>query len=94
MTRLALILACLATAAACPPGAPMAPRADVVPRLADGFAETQRSFALGKKTVVEVFASGAGTFTILETNAAGMSCIIAAGTRWRNATPSKSGEPT
>ncbi len=109
MTRLALILGALAVTifvlavasfvsaivahAACPPGAPMAPRDKVAVSLSDEFAETQRNFALGKKTVVEVFASGAGTWTIIETGPDGKSCILAAGTRWRKAAPAKQGGP-
>ncbi len=90
MTRFALILACLATAAACP--VPVE-RSEIVGILGEKYAETQRSFAEGKGTVVETYASGAGTWSIVETTPDGKACIVAAGKGWRSAAPVLPGEP-
>ncbi len=96
MIRQAMLLACLAAPvqAACPPDAKPVLRSVVVMALEQGFAETLRNFAMIKGGVVEVYASGAGTWTIIETGPDGKSCIIAAGTRWRAASPAKQGDPT
>ncbi len=90
MIRLALILACLATAAACP--TPVA-RAKIVEQLGGEYAETQRGYGEGNGAVVEIYASGAGTWTIVETTPDGKACIVAAGKRWRDSSPEILGEP-
>lgn len=58
-----------------------APREIVVTRLADGYGETRQSMGLGaNNAVVEVFASEeTGSWTIIVTNAAGLTCLVASG---------------
>lgn len=60
---------------------PCGPRAAVIARLAEGFAETRRGIGLASdNAVVEVFASATtGSWTIIVTLANGMTCLIAAG---------------
>lgn len=63
-----------------PPGN-CAPRQAVLERLADTYGETRQSIGLASNnTVVEVFASGdSGSWTIIVTNARGLTCLVAAG---------------
>lgn len=58
-----------------------APRPAVVEKLASQFGETRQSMGLGANNqVIEIFASGdTGTWTIVVSTPAGLSCIVAAG---------------
>ena len=56
----------------------------------DKYQETGKALAIaGQVNLVEVFASKAGTWTILVTTPEGKSCIIAAGNSWEDLPPSK-----
>lgn len=57
------------------------PRALVVERLAERYGETRQSVGIGSNNaMVEVFASGeTGSWTILVTQATGLSCLVASG---------------
>ena len=61
-----------------------ATRADVVAKLEGNFQEQLTGGGLhGQSAVVEVWSSPAtGTFTVITTDAAGQSCILATGTDW------------
>ncbi len=60
-----------------------ASRQDVVERLKQGYSETPVAIGLSTEgTVVEIFASPAGSFTILLTNPKGVSCVMVAGESW------------
>ena len=64
-----------------------APRDQVVARLATGFDEARQGAGLsmgpdGTAQVVEIFASLAGSWTLVVTLPDGMSCILAAGQNW------------
>jgi hypothetical protein len=63
-----------------------APRALVVERLASQFGESRQSIGLGGNSqVVEVFASAeTGTWTIVVSTPAGLSCVVAAGEAFEN----------
>lgn len=71
----------LATQHAFAQGGNCADRESVVQRLADGYGETRQSIGLAaNNTFVEVFASlETGTWTIVVTNTAGISCLVASG---------------
>ncbi|TCS60020.1 hypothetical protein [Primorskyibacter sedentarius] len=58
-----------------------ATREGVVSRLSEKYGETRQSIGLGtNNTMVEVFASGdTGSWTILVTDARGISCLVASG---------------
>jgi len=64
-----------------------ADRARIVRLLADDFRETPRGIGLKSYTeVIEVWASAkTGTWTLLLSNADGLSCVIASGTAWADA---------
>ena len=52
----------------------------IVAALADKFGETRRSLGVQQgNSVIEVFASETGSWTILLTNIAGRSCLLAVG---------------
>lgn len=52
----------------------------IVSRLAETYGESRQSMGLGaNNSVVEVFASDAGTWTIIVTMANGTACLIASG---------------
>lgn len=79
---LGLILAAHAAHAA-----PCAPRDQVVARLATGFDEVRRGAGLtagpdGRAQVLEVFASAAGSWTLVVTLPDGMTCLVASGQNW------------
>jgi hypothetical protein len=63
-----------------------APHAVVTERLAGQYGETRQSIGLsGDNQVVELFAStGSGTWTIVVSTPAGLSCILAAGQAFAN----------
>ena len=55
----------------------------IVDRLGSKYSETSVSMGLANDgSMIEVFASPAGTFTIIVTRPSGVSCIIATGDAW------------
>ncbi|NKB60421.1 MAG: hypothetical protein GKS00_29295 [Alphaproteobacteria bacterium] len=59
-------------------------RADIVKRLSSGFEEQRRSAGLAADgNLVEVFASKAGTWTIIFTKPGGLTCLVAVGDNWQ-----------
>lgn len=63
-------------------------RADFLAALKGKYNETGRAIAIaGEVNLVEVFASKAGTWTILITTPEGKTCIIAAGNSWEDLPP-------
>lgn len=85
LSRLALFAAALTLTlppvAATAQSANCAARAIVVEHLASRFGETRQSIGLGpSNAVMEVFASSdTGTWTIIVTNASGLTCLVARG---------------
>lgn len=58
---------------------------DLVAHLSEKFQERQYAFGLiGQVAVMEVFVAETGTWTIVVTDLAGRSCIVAAGDTWEN----------
>ena len=56
----------------------------IVDQLTNRYGETRQSLGLATNgSVVEVFASDAGTWTILVTDADGRTCLAAAGEAWQ-----------
>ena len=65
-------------------------RTDFIKALSDKYQETGKALGIaGQVNLVEIFASKAGTWTILVTTPEGKSCIIAAGSSWEDLPPSK-----
>lgn len=63
-------------------------RADFLKALSDKYQETGKALGIaGQVNLVEIFASKAGTWTILVTTPEGKSCIIAAGSSWEELPP-------
>lgn len=61
------------------------PRADFIKALADKYQESGKAIGIaGQVNLVELFASTAGTWTIIVTSPEGRTCIIAAGTSWED----------
>jgi hypothetical protein len=59
------------------------PREEVAKVLNAKFQESQRAIGLiNEKAVMEVYISPKGTWTMVVTNEAGMSCVLAAGEAW------------
>ena len=64
------------------------PRKAIVDELQTQHGEFRRSVGLqDNMVVVEVFASDAGTWTILFTKPTGISCFVAVGRAWENYVP-------
>lgn len=94
-----LILA--AQAAMAGPAAQCAPRDQVVAGLATGFDEVRRGAGLtagpdGRAQVLEIYASEAGSWTVVVTLPDGRTCLVASGQGWeeQDAELPAMGEPT
>jgi hypothetical protein len=58
---------------------------DLVAHLTEKYQERQYAFGLiGQVAIMEVFVGESGTWTIVVTDVAGNSCIIAAGDNWES----------
>lgn len=67
----------------------------VVAELARAFNEVPISTGLSSNgAMVEVFASEAGTFTIVVTHVSGLSCLLQSGTDWETSTRNVAGHET
>lgn len=69
--------------------APCAPRDKMVERLKAGYGEALAAGGLQSETrVIEIYAAPeTGTWTVLLTQANGMTCIMASGTNWHQQDP-------
>lgn len=60
-------------------------RHDIVMQLAQAFQERQDGYGVvSKATIVEIYVSPGGSWTMLVTDVTGRSCILAAGEGWEN----------
>lgn len=67
----------------------------IVKRLDAGYSEKPVSMGLSVNgSVVEVFASTSGSFTIIATQPDGVSCILVTGQSWEDVPLSKAGQKT
>jgi hypothetical protein len=67
-------------------------RTSVVAGLEDKYSETPVSIGLATNgSIIEVFASKNGSFTIMITTPNGLTCLIAAGHNWESLKPRLSG---
>jgi hypothetical protein len=58
---------------------------DLVAHLSEQFQERQFAFGLiGHMAIMEVYVADSGSWTIIVTDVAGRSCIVAAGEHWEN----------
>ncbi|RWM92277.1 MAG: hypothetical protein EOR84_19870 [Mesorhizobium sp.] len=58
---------------------------DLVAHLSEQFQERQFAFGLiGDMAIMEVYVADSGSWTIIVTDVAGRSCIVAAGEHWEN----------
>ncbi len=79
---LSTVVALSATADA---GVPCGPRTDIIKMLTDKYSEQPRAMAIaGQTSLIEVFTSKAGSWTILVTQPKGATCIIGAGQSWED----------
>jgi len=70
-------------------------RGVIADRLAQKFGESPTSIGLATNgSVIEVFASKDGTFTILVTSPDGKTCLVAAGEAWQRIGEKPSDHPT
>lgn len=71
------------------------PHADAVSKLKATYEEQKIGLGLGQRgsSVVELFVSDTGTWTVLVTKTNGMSCIAASGDNWTTS-PLLAGDPT
>jgi hypothetical protein len=60
-----------------------APRGEIVAKLAQDFKERQQAIGVvNEQAVLEIYVSGAGTWTIIATDTGGNSCVVSAGKDW------------
>jgi len=90
-TLLALILSAAFAAPASAQAQPCADRTDITDRLLNGYGEKFVGGGLrNANSIYEVWQSEeSGTWTILLTTPDGKSCVMAAGTDWRDALPNQ-----
>jgi hypothetical protein len=71
------------------------PHADAVNKLKASYDEHKIGLGLGQRgaSIVELFVSETGTWTVLVTRTNGMSCIAASGDNW-SSSPMLAGDPT
>lgn len=91
----ALLAAALIVLAAPAIAGPCIPHEQAIQRLAQQYGEHQVGIGLGAsgRTVVELFVSESGTWTVLITQTNGISCISASGDNW-SSQPVKIGNGT
>lgn len=86
-------LAVFGAGSAAAQGGACGPHADVMERLEAAYGETLKSAGLAATGVlVETYASDAGTWTIVVTDASGQACLLAAGEAWQVAPTLPKGE--
>jgi hypothetical protein len=65
--------------------APCGNRGEIIKMLAEKYREMPRAMAIAKETsLLEIFTSKSGSWTILVTQPTGPSCIIGAGQSWED----------
>ena len=73
----------VATATATAEDTPCAQRSNVIDALDSQYKESPRAIGLvSKEAVLEIFVSETGTWTVVVTDPAGVSCVLAAGQSW------------
>jgi hypothetical protein len=84
--RTMLVAAAAVAAATAPTGAapmPCAERADIVQKLDDAYSEKRQASALTSTgSVLEVYVSMSGTWSMLVSKPDGTSCVVAVGEAW------------
>jgi len=66
----------------------------LVEKLATDYSESRKSVGLSASgDVVELFASTAGTWSVVLTNVTGVSCLIMSGENWEEYKSAKAAEP-
>jgi hypothetical protein len=59
------------------------PHGDLIAHLGDKYQERQLGYGtVGNFAIMEIYASAAGSWTVIVTDVAGKSCIVAAGEGW------------
>lgn len=59
------------------------PHGDLVAHLGEKYQERQLGYGtIGNFAIMEIYAAAAGTWTVIVTDVAGKSCIVAAGEGW------------
>ena len=84
MTRLLAAVLCLLPVASEAQYRNCGPRGAVTAALTGKYQEQMQSYGISEngQIMIEVWVSEGGSFTILQTNAVGLSCMIAAGKEW------------
>ena len=98
VNRIAFAAGCLVLATAATPlqAAPACgPHQKVTKALTGKFKESRKGWGLaGGKQLMEIFVSKKGTWTVVITNPAGLSCVVAVGDSWEEAPKVAEGSPT
>lgn len=73
---------------------PCWPHPVVMKILGDQYKEVPHSFGVNKKSLIELYVSPTGSFSMLMTAPLGLTCILASGESWEQLPPAKYGDPT
>ena len=74
---------------------PCAAHTSILKTLSDKYEENRKAVGIvGGKQLMEIFVSKKGTWTVVITNPAGLSCVVAVGDSWEEAPKVAEGSPT
>lgn len=70
-------------------------RAEIIKTIAAKYKEAPSAWGIaGQRIFIELYLSETGSFTILQTHATGLTCIMSTGTDWQKMPPTIAGKPT
>lgn len=73
---------------------PCWPHPVVIDAIGGKYKEVPHSFGISQKSLVELYVSATGSYTILTTAPLGLTCILSTGEGWEQLPPAKYGDPT
>lgn len=73
---------------------PCWPHPVIIKMLGDKYKEVPHSFGITKKSLVELYVSPSGSWTLMTTAPLGLTCVIGGGEGWEQLPVTKYGDPT
>lgn len=73
---------------------PCWPHPVVISAISGKYKEVPYAFGISQKSLVELYVSETGSFTLLTTAPLGLTCVLASGEGWELLPPAKYGDPT
>lgn len=73
---------------------PCWPRSAVISAISGKYKEVPHAFGISQKSLVELYVSKTGSYTIMRTAPLGLTCVLDSGDGWEQLPPAKYGDPT